>query len=270
RLKPYNDEETPIPYDEAQLDNPTYGMQIDYAIGKTPMTPVVIEIRDAKGTVLRRWSSSQHVSAPNPQKVDIPAYWLRAMPLPGISLGTHRFAWDLRAGSPGGALVPPGTYRVVLMVDGKTYARNATLLRDPRTHTSDAELRAQFAFAQTLDATIHRIRVAQYAAQRLLDGGKLDTARKHELLTQVIGVPPASSPDDSIGKASLDFTSLGFLANAYGALASAVDSGQGTFAAAPRNAKNPGITETMQSAKRKLDAILARTLAKLTSLEHAH
>ncbi len=270
RLKPYNDEETPIPYDEAHLDNPTYGMQIDYAIGKQPTTPVVLEIRDAKGTVLRRWSSSQHVTAPNPQKVDIPAYWLRAMPLPGVSLGTHRFAWDLRAGSPGGPLVPPGTYRVVLKVDGKTYARNATLLRDPRTHTSNAELRAQFAFAQRLDATIHRIRVAQYAAQRLLDGGKLSAASKHELLTKVIGVPPTSSPDDSIGKASLDFSSLGYLANAYGALASAVGSGQGTFAEAPRNATDPGVTATMQTAKRKLDAILAKTLARLASLERGH
>jgi hypothetical protein len=69
------------------------------------------------------------------------------------------FAWNLRypdpsvfesmilwAGSIAGPVVLPGTYSVRLHVNGQTYAQPLTVVRDPRSTASNADLKEQFDF----------------------------------------------------------------------------------------------------------------------------
>jgi photosystem II stability/assembly factor-like uncharacterized protein len=71
--------------------------------------------------------------------------------------GLNTFAWNLRypdasvfenmilwAGAIAGPVVLPGTYTVRLNVNGQSYRRPLTIVKDPRTTASDADLREQF------------------------------------------------------------------------------------------------------------------------------
>jgi photosystem II stability/assembly factor-like uncharacterized protein len=71
--------------------------------------------------------------------------------------GLNMFAWNLRypdassfdnmifwAGGLSGPVVLPGTYAVRMSVNGKTYTQPLTVVRDPRTRATDADLREQF------------------------------------------------------------------------------------------------------------------------------
>jgi hypothetical protein len=73
--------------------------------------------------------------------------------------GLNTFAWNLRypdasvfenmimwAGGISGPAVLPGTYTVRLTVNGKSYRQPLTVVKDPRTAVSDADLREQFDF----------------------------------------------------------------------------------------------------------------------------
>ena len=73
--------------------------------------------------------------------------------------GLNTFAWNLRypdasvfenmimwAGGTAGPAVLPGTYTVRLTVNGKSYTQPLTVVKDPRSTASDADLREQFAF----------------------------------------------------------------------------------------------------------------------------
>jgi photosystem II stability/assembly factor-like uncharacterized protein len=84
---------------------------------------------------------------------------VRRPPPPRVAnkAGLNMFAWNLRypdpsvfqnmilwAGSLAGPVVLPGTYGVRLNVNGQHYTQPFTLVRDPRTTASDADLREQF------------------------------------------------------------------------------------------------------------------------------
>jgi hypothetical protein len=91
--------------------------------------------------------------------------------------GLHRFLWDLHYPRPAaiscdysiaaiwgqntpalplGAFVLPGTYRVVLTVDGTPYTAPLTVREDPRISTSAADLRASLALSQRISAGLTR------------------------------------------------------------------------------------------------------------------
>jgi hypothetical protein len=73
--------------------------------------------------------------------------------------GLNMFAWNLRypdasvfenmifwAGGTAGPVVLPGTYAVRMNVNGQSFRQPLTVVRDPRTKASDADLREQFDF----------------------------------------------------------------------------------------------------------------------------
>jgi hypothetical protein len=73
--------------------------------------------------------------------------------------GLNMFAWNLRypdasvfqnlimwAGGTSGPIILPGTYTVRLNVDGQSYRQPLTIVKDPRTTATDADLREQFDF----------------------------------------------------------------------------------------------------------------------------
>jgi hypothetical protein len=144
--------------------------------------------------------------------------------------------------------VPPGTYTVRLGVDGATYTRVATVLRDPRERTTSADLRAQYDLAREVVALRADVAAARDRAQersKQLSGERLQAYRR-----EVVGVPLPDNPDDSVGAYSHDFTSFLYLENELDYLESAVESAD----AAP--------TPDMRIAYARLEGIYRSTLAR--------
>jgi hypothetical protein len=109
-------------------DAPDYsriGARIDYALSQAPAGEATLEIQDAAGKLVRRFSSEAG-----------------SRPALTKKIGMNRFVWDLhyagawQANSPDGERdgpsVPPGTYHVRLLVDGTTQTETLQVKIDPR------------------------------------------------------------------------------------------------------------------------------------------
>ena len=167
--------DTPLPPEEPVGENPPDGAILDFWL-KAPAKDVRLEILDSRGEVLRRFDSQDHPEPVDPVSLNVPAFWIRAPRALPASAGMHRFVWNLRlaappafhheptmAAEPGdtplepqGALVPPGDYRVRLIVDGQAYEQPLTIGMDPRVATSPADLAAQYALGRALAAAMAR------------------------------------------------------------------------------------------------------------------
>ena len=144
-----------------------HGVTIDYLLGAEPDpddaagAELVLEVCDASGGVLRRFSSREEdYRAPNPwpEPKDAPRT-PRKLP---AQRGHNRFAWDLRLpeqrlvdgtvlwGRPTGPRLPPGDYELRLTL-GET-VRTATLRvrQDPRTDYATDDLVERFRLARTV------------------------------------------------------------------------------------------------------------------------
>ncbi len=156
RWNQYTD--TPMPQEEPAGDNPPDGAIINYFLKENVKNEVILEIFDAKGTSIRRFSSNDkpyEIPA-----VNIPLYWIRPQQILSAEAGAHRFVWDLRytplnvpprypiaavyqntAPDPTSPWVLLGNYNVKLTVNGKTYTQSLTVKGDPRVKTSTADLK---------------------------------------------------------------------------------------------------------------------------------
>ena len=178
--------DTPLPADEPMGENPPDGAILDYALTQDTKGPVTLEIVDAKGVLIRRYSSDDPVtpSAEALRKDLIPPYWpLIHGPLP-MTAGMHRWVWNLRATqpmattyeypiaavphrtplSPQGPLVLPGVYTVRLTVDGHSESQRLTVKMDPRVHTPAAELEALHLAQVQMAASLDELSKADLAA----------------------------------------------------------------------------------------------------------
>jgi photosystem II stability/assembly factor-like uncharacterized protein len=250
RVRPGNQEGTPLPLDEPQVENAPVGAYFDYYLAAAPSTPVVMEVLASDGSLVRRWSSAQPPKLVDPESVDFTAHWIEQHPVPVTSTGAHRFVWDFHEGTSDGPLIPPGTYTIRLSVNGKTYASTATVLRDPRIAASDADLRAQYDLARQIEALHADVNASRARAEQLAKK-TLPAAKLAILRTQIIGEQLPANPDDSMGAYSHDFTSFLYLGTALDNLESAVESAD----AAP--------TPDMRGAYAKLSAIYHQTLTHL-------
>ena len=133
------------------------GATINYWL-KSPAKSVIIDILDAKGSVIRTFGQD---TAARPAGPGGGGRFGGFTPPPAKVAGLQRFTWDLNyAGAttfPGmvlwgattaGPAAPPGTYKVRINVDGKTQIQPVTVKRNPlNTDASDADLQAQFDLA---------------------------------------------------------------------------------------------------------------------------
>jgi photosystem II stability/assembly factor-like uncharacterized protein len=156
--------DTPLPPDEPNAPNPPEGAILDYYLQSAASGPVTLEITQADGRLVRRYSSADPVPpAPDAATANLPLYWFRpAHPL-SAEAGMHRFTWDVHyqplpggggggrggggaglpiaavpyntAPSPSTPWVNPGTYTVKLTVNGKSYTQPITVKQDPRVKT---------------------------------------------------------------------------------------------------------------------------------------
>jgi photosystem II stability/assembly factor-like uncharacterized protein len=162
--------DTPLPPDEPAGKNPPDGAMIDYFLSEDASGPVTLEIKDGKGTSVRKYSSADKPLQANPNRLRIPSYWIRPPELISMKAGMHRFLWDMHytpvpnvepefpisatyrntAPIPTSPWAAPGNYTVTMSVDGKNFSQPLIIAMDPRVKTSAADLQEQFDFSWRL------------------------------------------------------------------------------------------------------------------------
>jgi photosystem II stability/assembly factor-like uncharacterized protein len=158
--------DTPLPPDEPAAANPPDGAIIDYYLSHSASAPVTLEILDARGQLVRKFSSADKPDATEAdlKKQLIPLYWLRPFHSMSSDAGMHRWVWDLHYPAPDsirheypisaipgdtpryplGPTALPGSYSARLTANGKTYTAPFTLKMDPRVQISSASLEKKF------------------------------------------------------------------------------------------------------------------------------
>src|SRR5204863_7801326 len=95
RLRGNQNKDTPLPPEEPMGENPPTGALVDYWLAADAKDAVTLEIHDAAGKLVRRWSS-----ADAPRKLKSERYfaesWLEPPEQLSAKAGAHRFVWDLR------------------------------------------------------------------------------------------------------------------------------------------------------------------------------
>ncbi|MBV8345301.1 MAG: hypothetical protein JO190_09960 [Candidatus Eremiobacteraeota bacterium] len=251
RIRPTNQEGTPLPLDEPQVDNAPVGLYVDYYLGEDSRTPVVLEVLASDGGIVRHWSSANPPKPVDPKAISFLPRWLAQHPVPAADAGAHRFVWDFHEKSADGPLLPPGDYTIRLLVNGRGYTRTARVLRDPRIAASDADLRAQYEFAREVIAL--RADVAAARTKAAATAKRLTGTRASDYRREVVGQELPENPDDSVGAYSHDLSSFLYLEGQLDNLESAVESAD----AAP--------TPDMRIAYRRLEAIYRATLARASN-----
>jgi hypothetical protein len=221
RLRPGDDEGTPLPPETPQGENPAQGAPLDFVLGARPRTPVVLTVADAAGRLVRRYASDDAIKPVDPATLDIPAFWVvPAKPVP-VSLGMHRFMWDLRDGA--GTWVPPGRYSVRLSAGENASTQTLEVRRDPRGAASDDDLRAQYALATEVYALRARVSArfdaasARKAAERELAPLRAARVALGEIYDALESGDAAPTPAERSAFASASATALELLARGDGA-----------------------------------------------------
>jgi photosystem II stability/assembly factor-like uncharacterized protein len=176
-----NHPDTPLSADLPAGENPPDGAIIYYYLKHK--SRVTLEIRDPRGNIVNRYSNT--LPAADNRLRNVPDYWFEKPTTLSNGSGLNRVVWDIQwpapntltynfrgrhidyieytlpdhaiAGKtprnqPPGPLVVPGTYEVIMMVDGRAYRQFLIVTLDPRVHVSQADLEAQLDVARMIDA----------------------------------------------------------------------------------------------------------------------
>ena len=182
RVRRDTNTDTPLPPDEPFGENPPDGAILDYFLRQPASGPVRLEILDAKGDVIRRYTSTDQ---PEPAEaalktLGIPPLWVRPPRILLSGAGMHRWIWDLHCSPPEslrhgypisavphdtprlpqGPRVLPGVYTVRLTTDGRTLSAPLTVKMDPRVKTATAGLQRQFDIETQLASMMTRSTIA--------------------------------------------------------------------------------------------------------------
>ena len=275
RVRPGGFLSTPFPKDEPQASNPAYGALIDYYLKADVPTPVTLEIVNAQGQSVRRFSSADVPPRDNEQTSRTGPGWEPKTFALSNRAGMHRFAWNLHYALPealagngmyrftngDGLWALPGQYTVKLTAGGQTYSQPLQIKADPRVQISPAALQQQFDLGRRIES--QRMDIARVSTQAAGLRSRLTAVRGtasggvarsiDALIRQVdavAGVKPEDNPANSIGTPATDFSSLLFLQGAYANLAASVESAD----AAPSSGK----LQTLAKYQQILDAALAK------------
>jgi hypothetical protein len=197
RVRWDNNQDTPLPPEVPQGQNPPDGAAIDYYLPNA-VGSVAIEIHDAAGALVRRYD--ERAPWPDTRMPNVPAYWFKTPATTSTAAGMHRLVWDLRYATPPsldfgsggeaadtvsfgiiapailgetskqqpvGSLILPGTYKVTLLAAGASTTRTLTVTNDPRSEASAADLAAQLAVERRLAVGIETTRDAIERVQAL-------------------------------------------------------------------------------------------------------
>ena len=170
-----NDQETPLPPEFPAGKNPPDGAIFNYFLKSIPTGELTLEIHDAQGNLVRRFTSV----APPPVTTlaNVPDYWFETSAVLTKNVGLNRFVWDLRLAPPPalnysyygealdyieytlsdhaiphdtpreqtlGLFVLPGQYEAVFIGNGQLVRQKFTVTEDPRVRVSQDDLVAQW------------------------------------------------------------------------------------------------------------------------------
>ncbi|MFZ1699678.1 MAG: hypothetical protein WBO10_07535 [Pyrinomonadaceae bacterium] len=164
RVKRSMHNDTPFPPEEPAGENPPDGAIINYYLKEPAKAPIVLEITDSTGKLVRRFASDDKPVEGDFQRINPPAYWARPFQPLKNEAGMQRFVWDLLYANPPsdtydlpitavykntpwvplGPAVLPGVYSVKLTVNGKSYTQSLNVRIDPRVTTPASALKQQF------------------------------------------------------------------------------------------------------------------------------
>ena len=183
RVRYDNDQETPLPPEEPTAKNPPDGVVFYYYLKSAPTTPLSLEIHDAQGKVVRRFTSLP--PKPDTTPKNVPDYWFGPEPQLSTNVGLNRFVWDLHYAPPRalnfsyyggildyieytlsdhalpgdtpreqtlGPIAVPGQYEAFLIGNGSLMKQPFTITLDPRVHVSQSDLDAQLLATKRIDA----------------------------------------------------------------------------------------------------------------------
>jgi photosystem II stability/assembly factor-like uncharacterized protein len=218
--------DTPIPPDEPLAENPPAGAILEYFLPRDARQPLVLEVLDASGAVVRRFRSDD---APQPGAEElarelIPPYWIKPPQVLPARSGMHRWVWDLRYPAPlsvtrgypisavphatprqpEGPLALPGSYRVRLTFDGKQLEAPLTLKPDPRVTAGPEalaqQLRLATRLAELLTQSSQLLLTAQSEDAQLKSlaprGPMLEGVRSYQTrLAELTGSPPPKATE---------------------------------------------------------------------------
>ena len=156
--------DTPFPPEEPAGQNPPDGAIINYYLKEPSKSPIVLEITDASGNLLRRFASDDKPLDVDLKRINPPLYWARPFEQLKNEAGMQRFVWDLlypnppsdnydlpisaiyndTPWTPQGPAVLPGVYILKLTIDGRSYTQKLNVGMDPRVKTSAIGLKQQF------------------------------------------------------------------------------------------------------------------------------
>jgi photosystem II stability/assembly factor-like uncharacterized protein len=244
RVRPAGFTGTPLPKDEPTAANPPEGAYIDYALPTSVQGPVTLDVLDAQGHTVRSYSSNEKPPTLDPAKLPFAPEWVQQPIRLTTTAGMHRFVWDLHytapvgieseRGAAKGAWAPPGAYRVVLHVAGKSYRQPLQLLPDPRVKVSVAAMQREFVLARKVEDAQVRAAAASADAHKLLKAldarlpqADVQTQAQIDALMAKVqdlsGVVLHPDPRNSMGSAPRNTDSLRALAMNLGKLGQAVD-----------------------------------------------
>jgi photosystem II stability/assembly factor-like uncharacterized protein len=223
RVRWNSNTDTPLPPDEPTAQNPPDGAVLDYYLPRSASGPVTLEIRDARGRVVRRFSSADRAEPPD-SDVNIPLWWIRVPEPLATGPGMHRFVWDLHyppppalhheypiaaiyrdtPREPRGPWVLPGRYTVRLGVGGRSSAQPLVVRLDPRLRVAPTALAQQFTLATRLVEALRRDSTTLDAVRTLEE--TLKDAR-----TRAAGTPRAATLDSLAARAAAFETGAGTL-----------------------------------------------------------
>jgi photosystem II stability/assembly factor-like uncharacterized protein len=144
----------PVRGNMAMGENPPSGALLDYWLKDAPKDEIKLEILDAKGNVIRKFSSKKPKQEAGGEENPFQRRGGESIP---AEKGLNRFVWDLRyepatkvpglvvwGGSGAGPLAVPGKYEAKLTAAGKDYTVPFEVKEDPRVPVTQADLEKQF------------------------------------------------------------------------------------------------------------------------------
>ena len=235
---------TPMPKDEPMAANPPLGAYIDYSLKKSSNNAITLDILDSRSDLVRHYSSADAGLPTDPAKLEIAPEWVEQPSRLSSTAGMHRFVWPLHYAAPAtsnkpdpwtnGVWAPPGTYHVVLEVDGVKHEQALRVLPDPRVELPDSAYAEQFVLARTIEQQSARVGTAVHEAQTVLDA--IASKRSHatsglavaidaleEHVRALSGARASANPRNAWAYPPPDTRNLAFVAAALAKLERAVD-----------------------------------------------
>ena len=224
-----------IPYDDPTVGvDPEYGAYLNYWLAAPADETPTVEIVDGMGAVVRTLEGSNNAGVNR-------IYWdLRDEPNDPVMLYTSpMYAEHIMVGeegrpAPGASrisiLMAPGQYTVRLNVDGATHEQPLTVIKDPHSAGSEADIAAQIAFLQDVRAdvvtageAVHRVEalrvqletMARFAEDEALSDAISELEDKlAELQGTLVDLRQTGQGQDAVRFEARLLSKLGYLTNA--------------------------------------------------------